>query len=69
MIKTHFKIKEVTTHLHITLMRQIINPCSFSDRMEITDGVYYLLLTLVIVPIKLFFDLWALLGWELFKNN
>lgn len=37
--------------------------------MEIPDGVYYFLLLLVLLPVKLFFDLWAGLGWQLFKNN
>lgn len=37
--------------------------------MEIPDLEYYILVTLVVLPVKLFFDLWAWLGWELYKNN
>ncbi|XP_018576483.2 phosphatidylinositol N-acetylglucosaminyltransferase subunit Y [Anoplophora glabripennis] len=37
--------------------------------MEISDTVYYFLLSLIVVPVYLFFKLWSWLGWELFKNN
>lgn len=37
--------------------------------MELSDSTYYVLLALVVLPVKLFFDLWSWLGWELFKNN
>ncbi|KAK4874935.1 hypothetical protein RN001_014295 [Aquatica leii] len=39
------------------------------DFMELTDTAYYILLAIVLLPVKLFFGLWAWLGWELFKNN
>lgn len=41
----------------------------FIDCMEIGDTIYYLLVLLVALPVKLFFDLWSWLGWELFINN
>jgi len=35
----------------------------------ISDVEYYYFLFLVIIPVYLFFSLWAWLGWELFRNN
>ncbi|XP_074037969.1 uncharacterized protein [Leptinotarsa decemlineata] len=37
--------------------------------MEIPDFYYYFLLSLVLLPVYLFFNLWSWLGWELFVNN
>ncbi|KAF6201735.1 hypothetical protein GE061_004130 [Apolygus lucorum] len=36
---------------------------------ELSKWEYYYLLFLVILPVKLFCDLWAWMGWEVFKNN
>lgn len=35
----------------------------------IVNFMYYLGLLLIVIPVKLFFDLFAWIGWELFKNN
>ncbi|XP_063981540.1 phosphatidylinositol N-acetylglucosaminyltransferase subunit Y-like [Diachasmimorpha longicaudata] len=37
--------------------------------MYLSNYEYYFLLSLVIVPVCLFFRLWSWLGWELFVNN
>lgn len=37
--------------------------------MEIGDCTYYYLLFLIVVPVKLFFDLWSWFGWSLYINN
>lgn len=46
-------------------------PVGISDLNEykMSETVYYILLALVFLPVKLFFTLWYWLGWELFKNN
>ncbi|CAB3367293.1 Hypothetical predicted protein [Cloeon dipterum] len=35
----------------------------------LTDTEYCTLFLLVVLPVHLFFSLWAWMGWELFTNN
>jgi hypothetical protein len=37
--------------------------------MEFSTTEYYIILCILIIPVYYFFQLWAWLGWELFKNN
>lgn len=44
-------------------------PKNIRHKMMMDEFVNYLLLLLVILPVVLFINLWAGIGWELFVNN